>query len=151
MINMKKTIGFSLLFLALTACGQSASKSVDTESLQNASSPADKKAVTELVWEDLMPEGEDALLAELYSDFFEELEKKNRPQISLADAAREADLEGTDLNASLADIAEGSAQDTMEQIGTFNVVDDLNGLKVRMPGYIAVSYTHLTLPTIYSV
>jgi len=33
-------------------------------------------------------------------------------------------------------VAEGAANDTMEQIGTFNVVESLNGEKVRIPGYI---------------
>ena len=39
-------------------------------------------------------------------------------------------------NVDLSLIAEGSDMDSMEQIGTFNVVDDLDGKKVRIPGYI---------------
>jgi hypothetical protein len=41
-----------------------------------------------------------------------------------------------DQDMSLSLIAEGSDMDTMEQIGTFNVVEDLDGMKVRLPGYI---------------
>ncbi|MCG8440451.1 MAG: DUF3299 domain-containing protein, partial [Caulobacterales bacterium] len=30
----------------------------------------------------------------------------------------------------------GGAQDYMPQLGTYNVVDDLDGLNIRMPGYV---------------
>jgi len=84
-----------------------------------------------LAWEDLMPVGEEALLAEMYTDYYEELEKRMQAGAqTLAEAADEnADF---DINT----IAEGAANDTMDQIGTFNVVKSLNGLKVRIPGYV---------------
>jgi len=131
---MKKTIGFCLLLSALTACGQSAPTATNGETAQNTSTATniieDKSEATLLVWEDLMPVGEEALLAELYSEFYEEMETKMRKQMTLADAAREENTAVTDI------ISEGSAQDTMEQIGTYNVVDSLNGIKIRLPGYI---------------
>ncbi|MEP1230720.1 MAG: DUF3299 domain-containing protein [Litorimonas sp.] len=76
-----------------------------------------------------MPEGEDQRLEELYAEFFEKQEKQYREQLTLSQAAKvDADI------VSLID--EGSAQDTMEQIGTYNVVENLNGAKVRLPGYV---------------
>jgi len=149
---MKKTIGFCILFSALTAlsaCGQSAPSTTDVEKSQKSSAPvvaenktdtaeseiaveatnapepstsnSDESGLIELAWDDLMPDGEDELLAELYSDFYEDMEKRMRQQITLADKTNPA-------NSSVADmITEGSAQDTMEQIGTYNVVEDLDG------------------------
>jgi len=118
----------------LTACGQNAPSATNNVKTQTPVSLAEAKqsesTATLLVWEDLMPEGEDALLAELYSDFYEDMETKMREQMTLADAAREAEASVTDI------ISEGSAQDTMEQIGTYNVVESLNGEKIRIPGYV---------------
>ncbi len=65
------------------------------------------RGITPVGWEELMPEGEEERLAEMYQ-------------------ARMS---------SLYSIAEGSAGDSMVQIGTFNVVPELNGKKVRIPGY----------------
>ena len=138
MTDMKKTIGFYLLFLALSACGQSAPTATDGEVVQSSSSATnitqdknkEKSDATLLVWEDLMPEGEDALLAELYSEFYEDMESKMRKRMTLVDDAEDENSALTDI------ISEGSAQDTMEQIGSYNVVDSLNGEKIRIPGYI---------------
>lgn len=138
MTDMKKTIGLYLLFLALSACGQSAPTATDGEVVQSSSSATnitqdknkEKSDATLLVWEDLMPEGEDALLAELYSEFYEDMESKMRKRMTLVDDAEDENSALTDI------ISEGSAQDTMEQIGTYNVVDSLNGEKIRIPGYI---------------
>jgi len=82
-----------------------------------------------LIWEDLMPKGEDRLLAELYANFYENQEKQFRKQLTLSQAAK---AEGNLVSL----IGEGSAQDTMEQIGTYNVVEDLSGAKIRLPGYV---------------
>jgi len=134
MSPMKKTISLSMALLALTACGQSASTSIETAQTQSATKTAqvdqDKVNATLLVWDDLMPVGEDAVLAELYSEFYENVEDRIRKQMALSDP-------NIDENSYVGDIiSEGSAQDTMEQIGTFNVVDSLNGEKIRIPGYI---------------
>jgi hypothetical protein len=87
--------------------------------------------VTVLAWEDLMPEGEDERLEELYAEFYEEFEARMMQQQSTLSSTLDMDQ---DMSLSL--IAEGSDMDTMEQIGTFNVVEDLDGMKVRLPGYI---------------
>ncbi|KCZ56283.1 hypothetical protein HY29_09535 [Hyphomonas beringensis] len=68
------------------------------------------RGVTEIGWEDLMPEGEEERLAKMYQ-------------------SQMAMLYGG------GGIAEGSAADTMVQIGTFNTVKALDGKKVRIPGY----------------
>lgn len=82
-----------------------------------AAEAADVKArgFTEIGWEDLMPEGEEEKLAEMYQ----------------AQMARLYSGGG---------VAEGSAADQAIQIGTFNTVDEINGemangMKVRLPGY----------------
>lgn len=64
----------------------------------------------EIGWEDLMPEGEEERLAQLYQQ-----------QMAML--------------YSTAPVEEGSAADQMVQIGTFNTVPELDGLKVRIPGY----------------
>jgi len=131
---MKKIISLCLLLSALTACGQGTSIQVEGDKTQNTTSSEaiseNKAQATLLVWDDLMPVGEDAILAELYSEFYENMESRMRKQMTLADAAKAENAAVTDI------ISEGSAQDTMEQIGTFNVVESLNGEKIRIPGYI---------------
>jgi hypothetical protein len=79
---------------------------------QAKAAPAPKQsAVRELSWDDLMPAGEEKILADLYEKYFAKMQ---------ADPNK---------------ITEGSAQDQMHQIGTFNTVKELNGLRVRLPGY----------------
>ncbi len=68
------------------------------------------RGVREIGWEELMPEGEEERLAQLYQQ-----------QMSMLYSG--------------GPIAEGSAADTMVQIGTFNTVKELNETKVRIPGY----------------
>jgi uncharacterized protein len=65
------------------------------------------RGVKQIGWEDLMPPGEEERLAEMYQ-------------------ARMT---------SLYSVMEGSAGDTMVQIGTFNTVKELSGKKIRIPGY----------------
>jgi uncharacterized protein len=62
-------------------------------------------------WENLMPPGEEDVLADLYEEYMKSL----------------GDVGG---------IAEGSAADQMKQIGTFNTVKPLDGRLVRIPGYV---------------
>jgi hypothetical protein len=72
---------------------------------------AEARGVSEIGWEDLMPEGEEERLAQMYQS-----------QMSM-------------LYGGGGGIAEGSAADAMVQIGTFNTVPELNSKKVRIPGY----------------
>lgn len=67
------------------------------------------RGVSEIGWEELLPEGEEERLAQMYQQ-----------QMSMLYSSP---------------IAEGSAADTMVQIGTFNTVKELNETKVRIPGY----------------
>jgi uncharacterized protein len=85
----------------------------ETSSLaQQAQRDAELEArgITEIGWEELMPEGEEERIAEMYQ----------------AQMARLYSGGG---------IAEGSAADQAIQIGTFNVVEELDGMKIRLPGY----------------
>ena len=68
------------------------------------------RGVQEIGWEELMTEGEEERLAELYQS-----------QMAMLYSG--------------GGIAEGSAGDTMVQIGTFNTVPALHETKVRIPGY----------------
>lgn len=65
----------------------------------------------ELAWEDLLPEGEEERLAAMYQQQMME------------------------LYATGGNIAEGSSADAMVQFGTFNTVKELDGQKIRLPGY----------------
>lgn len=75
-----------------------------------AMNDAMSRGVREIGWEELMPEGEEERLAELYQQ-----------QMAMLYSG--------------GPIAEGSAADQMIQIGTFNTVKELNQTKVRIPGY----------------
>jgi hypothetical protein len=70
---------------------------------------AKMRGVPEIGWEELLPEGEEERLAEMYQN-----------QMAMLYSSP---------------IAEGSAADSMIQIGTFNTVKELNETKVRIPGY----------------
>ncbi|MGF1457051.1 MAG: DUF3299 domain-containing protein, partial [Alphaproteobacteria bacterium] len=76
-----------------------------------------------LNWNDLLPEGEVQRIQELYDQYFKDLERRMQGS-------------GSGGMGPLASIAEGSAADTMPQLGTFNVVKDLDGKTIRIPGYV---------------
>ncbi len=80
-------------------------------------------------WETLLPEGEVEEIDRLFAEYFAELDKKLQTQQSqsLFDVAEEDKY---------ATIPEGSELDLMPQIGTFNVVEELDGARVRIPGYV---------------
>ena len=117
----------------LAGCGQGEAPELSTEEALRAKMEAAGVEVsaepTDLTWEDLMPEGEEARLEALYTEFYEEFEQR-----MLADQQSLADI-GSDTDVS-ALVEEGSANDTMEQLGTFNVVEELDGMRVRLPGYV---------------
>ncbi len=75
-----------------------------------AANAAAERGYREIGWEELMPEGEEERLAQLYQQ-----------QMAMLYSG--------------GPIAEGSAADTMIQIGTFNTVKELNETKIRIPGY----------------
>ena len=71
---------------------------------------AASRGFREIGWEELLPDGEEERLAQLYQQ-----------QMAMLYSG--------------GPIAEGSAADQMIQIGTFNTVPELNEIKVRIPGY----------------
>lgn len=93
---------------AAETAGKGAAAASAAEAGAAAELPPLKDGVRQITWDALMPAGEDEILAELM--------KKN--------AARAAQVE------------EGGPGDDMVQVGTFNVVEALDGEPVRMPGYV---------------
>ncbi len=91
--------------------------------------PAVADDVLVLEWEDLMPPGEEAILDQLYDEYFAELERRMRQD-------RGMNLNMFDSLSSFDAVEEGGEFDTMEQIGTFNVVEALDGRTVRIPGFV---------------
>ena len=126
-----KIIQTCLASLALAGGLVACSNSETNSAAENLSAKIETSAdVTEITWEDLMPEGEDELLETLYVEFYQEFERnlvKNSTPLS------QATPQETDVSTL---ITEGSAADTMEQIGTFNVVKDFDGKRIRVPGYV---------------
>ena len=123
-------------------------RATDTQEVQETlveSSPKDSSATynilgdpngpTELNWNDLMPLGEDEVLAQLYETYYTNLRQNitRRSKLLQDPGANNDDESEFDISTL---ISEGAANDTMEQIGTFNVVEELNGLEVRLPGYV---------------
>lgn len=78
-----------------------------------------------IMWEDLMPEGSEEALMQEYEEFYAMLEKRY--------AANTTTLADADPYAG---IPEGSEFDFMPQLGSFETVDDLDGVLVRIPGYV---------------
>ncbi len=111
-----------LLFIALFAAACSGPAETTT-----AEASVEKPRT--INWETLLPEGEIEEIDRLYNEYFAQLDDKLQSQQaqSLFDAAKEGDY---------ASIPEGSELDFMPQIGTFNVVEDLDGERVRIPGYV---------------
>lgn len=112
------------------------SESADTNPYESSIILSDPDGITQLTWEDLMPLGEEEVLAGLYEQYYSDLRTSMEAQSELLKNARSADPQSDDAFDVASIIAEGSASDTMEQIGTFNVVEDLDGLEIRLPGYV---------------
>lgn len=94
--------------------GTTVAKAKDTKARPGGVSPEDaalaRRGVRRIGWDELMPEGEEQRLAEMY-----------RAQLSRLYSGPA--------------IAEGSPADASMQIGTFNTVPALDGKKIRIPGY----------------
>ncbi|MEM6625551.1 MAG: DUF3299 domain-containing protein [Pseudomonadota bacterium] len=103
--------------LMLVACSAETPSTAQTSADQTAadqaptlSLPADKSELVEIGWRDLMPPGEEELIAEIYQ----------QQMLLLFETGG---------------VAEGSAQDIAMQFGTFNTVPELDGRRIRLPGY----------------
>ena len=107
----------------------------DTNPYETSIILSDPDGITQLTWEDLMPVGEEEILAKLYEDYFDDLRATMQAQSQLLKDAQAGQSEVKDFDITSL-IAEGSSYDTMEQIGTFNVVEELDGLDIRLPGYV---------------
>ena len=79
----------------------------------NSASDVAAQKPLEISWDDLLPEGELDRLEELYREFYES-KSLGGPQ----------------------SILEGGPGDSMEQIGTFSTVGELDATTVRIPGYM---------------
>lgn len=99
--------GLGVAQLAIAEDNSIAAQSAAEAELQAS---LDARGIREIGWEELLPEGEEERLAQMYQ-------------------AQMAMLYGG------GGIAEGSPADKAMQIGTFNTVPELNGIKVRIPGY----------------
>ena len=124
MMKFSSLLALPLLLSPLAACGQEAvvepasttttSTPADVQQQaqnQSTASKVDKDGFEEIIWEDLMPEGEEERLREMYAQQMQELYSSNNP------------------------IQEGSAADKATQMGTFNVVEEMAGTKIKLPGY----------------
>ncbi|MCI4645901.1 MAG: DUF3299 domain-containing protein [Hyphomonadaceae bacterium] len=125
---MRHPISLALLALCVAACGSEIEAPAGADPVPQEQGAEDQslaalamreaeereaqqsQGIRELGWEELMPEGEEERLAQLYQQQMQMLY-------------------------SGAPIAEGSAGDQAIQIGTFNTVAELNGVRVRIPGY----------------
>lgn len=74
-----------------------------------------------IIWEDLMPAGSGEALEQEYAEFYKALEARYASKLS-----------GEGLDA----IEEGSDLDYMPQLGGFDTVPELDGMLVRIPGYV---------------
>ncbi|MEM7083023.1 MAG: DUF3299 domain-containing protein [Pseudomonadota bacterium] len=128
---MKRVIPFLWLVIAvcLAGCSNDASDATDMTPEQQAA----KLKTVEISWEQLMPKGEEERLEALYSQYYAELERQFQEDAEALASGNLPEGESQDL---VAAIVEGSANDTMEQIGTYNTVPELNGQSVRIPGYV---------------
>lgn len=78
-----------------------------------------------ILWEDLMPEGSLEDLLREQEAFYDMLERRYAANaVPLADAQPFAEIE------------EGSDLDYMPQFGSFDVVEDLDGELIKIPGYV---------------
>lgn len=120
-IDLKTSL--AALTLALAACGNAAAAPQQQTRLADMPSASEAEAAAEeatnaalvdgfeeIIWEDMMPEGEEERLLEMYADL-------------------QSSMYGYGA------IAEGSIDDKPIQIGTFNVVKELDGKQIRLPGY----------------
>jgi len=137
-----KTLYISLIAAVMlaSACSDAkAPKDAQTQTVETVDKtpvPVEAKAPMVLVWDDLMPVGEEALLAEMYTEYYEDLESRMiRETRRLQDLDKET-VDGEDTGFDINSISEGASNDTMEQIGTFNVVTSLNDQNIRIPGYV---------------
>lgn len=121
-------VGILSFGIAVSGCTQQQTDSLEVEQFDPAALRGGQDILT-LTWDDLLPEGEEKLIAQLQDEYLEDLAlqlTKLQPQ-TLAEAGR---------TNGFSEVEEGSALDFMPQLGTFNVVSELHEMQVRIPGFI---------------
>lgn len=93
-------------------------------------------AEKELTWEELWPPGEDEVIQKLYDNHMQGLEDTLNEQTKNQTTLWELGKNGSTGSSGIDAIPEGSVLDQAVQIGTFNVVEELDGKLVKLPGYI---------------
>lgn len=134
---------FAAVFLFLAACGREAPPAApppmpegaettdfEAEPAEGGSAAARRDAgefwgvapgeALPVTWADLMPAGAEEDLARQQAEFYAELESAYQSGGGLDPSA----------------IEEGSDLDYMPQLGTFDAVTELDGVRVRIPGYV---------------
>lgn len=130
----KNGLSMLIVLVGVTACGDAPQSPLPVAAAAEPKAASPSETV-EITWEQLMPDGEEDRLTELYTSYYEAVEKAMSAQAEAAGAGGSSS-DAVNTNDLVASIAEGSASDTMEQIGTYNVVDELDGKSVRLPGYV---------------
>lgn len=115
-----RILPFFMICYALVACGESNGQSARSQ-IQTPDTD-----IIILDWSDLMPEGEEEVLDQLYESFYIDLENRMM--------GGQMPLSEYDVTPSY--IEEGSEFDKMPQLGTHRTVSALNGQRVRLPGFI---------------
>ena len=129
------------LSLVLAACALFACSADNKDDSRNSLNTlqADELKIRLVYWEDLMPEGEDVVLEKLYEEYYQNLEKEYAAIAEQRENTANSDSSSDNSGENpfdLSNIIEGAANDTMDQIGTFNVVESLDGELIRIPGYV---------------
>ena len=115
-------------FFSVSACGSQETESLGVQQFDASVMRGDRNTLS-LTWDDLLPQGEERIIARLQNEYLADLSLKLsrlHPQ-TLAEAGRANNFAG---------VEEGSALDFMPQLGTFNVVEDLHETQVRVPGFV---------------
>ena len=143
-LRIPAAAAFSLLMVAtVTQASAATAQRASTQAPPAASAPATSTTpkppaakpackAEEIIWDYLMPAGEEARIEALYEAYFLELEQRMRSSQTQLTAPNRKRTQTIDPFA----IPEGSSLDEMPQIGTFNTVAELNNKKIRIPAYI---------------
>jgi uncharacterized protein len=87
-----------------------------------------------LTWEEMMPPGEDKVYSELFDKLLAQFEAQMAAQTAGGQPLGSETASGADGLPGIS--ADMLMSDTPIQIGTFNVVSELDGQTVRLPGYV---------------
>jgi hypothetical protein len=90
-----------------------------------------------LTWEEMMPPGEQERIDEMFEKLMQQLNAQAAAAGQLGDGAESAPPDLSAMTEGLPGVsADALLSDAPVQIGTFNVVPELDGQAVRLPGYV---------------